>query len=47
MLCPKCGCSACMYGQKRKDFHKTKELKFKRTDFSAICPKCGWEGEIR
>ena len=47
MNCPKCGAPNCRFKQKRSDFHGTKKTeKFKRTDFTAECKKCGWEGKI-
>jgi hypothetical protein len=46
MICPKCGKNSCRYNQRREDFQKASDKKFKRTDFSAKCTKCNWEGEI-
>ena len=41
MRCPKCGSANARYKQRREDFGKTREKKFKRTDFTIICKeKC-------
>jgi len=46
MYCPKCNnFGACRYVQRRIKQSKV-QGKFKRTDSTAKCGKCGWEGEI-
>ena len=44
MRCPKCNSDGVRYNQRRPTSGKEKK-KFKRTDFTAKCNKCGWEGE--
>ena len=47
MKCPKCGFAGCKYNQQRKKTGSAKNNKMPpRTDFTAKCKKCGWEGEI-
>jgi len=44
MKCPKCGKTA-KYNTTRDANRKVKQRK-ERTDFSAICNSCGWEGDM-
>ena len=49
MKCPECKAASCKYNQQRKKTESAKnnkDLKKPRTDFTAKCKKCGWEGEI-
>lgn len=46
MKCPGCQDAKIAYTQKKPAKTPGKNVFFKRTDFSAKCKKCGWEGEI-
>jgi len=46
MKCPKCKEEGCRYKQRKpKRMVGLKKEPFTRTDFTAKCKKCGWEGE--
>lgn len=53
MICPECGYPWARYVQRREDFVKSggkrdkgNRKRFKRTDFTAECRRCGWKGPI-
>lgn len=44
MKCPKCGVAGCRYNQRRPEPTPGKKVMFTRTDFTAKCKSCGYEG---
>jgi len=48
MQCPKCNKEGCKYIVKRaeKILGSNSKTIPARTDFKAICHKCGWQGDI-